>query len=113
MLYSKAIIDLIKEVRRRVPAEDKPSIKLANPNLFYELIPYYHETKDAVLRALIKEVFQLAGEDWKEKLKMSSLEDNNKSLKVYRGQVSLVDRLIDPSTKPKPKRMYRGQVVFD
>ena len=54
MNYSKAMIDLISEARRRAPSDDKPSIKLANPDVLTELHKIYHHSNDTVLRVIIK-----------------------------------------------------------
>ncbi len=64
MQYSKAMIDLVKEARRRVPSSNKPAIKLANPNVFQELNAIRQASRDIVLKAIIKELFFLAGEPW-------------------------------------------------
>ncbi len=117
MNYSKAMIDLISEARRRASAEDKPSIKLANPDVLSELNTIYHNSNDAVLKAIIKETFNLAGEGWPDKLIQETIEASAEAkpryaTKVYRGQTQLVE--IAERKEPddnKPKRIYRGQVV--
>lgn len=68
MQYTKAIVDLIQEARRRAPSEDKPSIKLANPDVLFELLRLYQKSSDAIFKALVKEVFNLAGDPWPERL---------------------------------------------
>jgi hypothetical protein len=117
MNYSKAMIDLISESRRRAPSEDKPNIKLANPDVLTELNKIYHASKDTVLKAIIKETFNLAGEGWPDKLIEEAKEVESTSgpryiTKVYRGQTQLVE--IAPKAEPasnRSKRVYRGQVV--
>lgn len=118
MNYTKAMIDLISEARRHATSEDKPSIKLANPDVLLELNKIYHRTNDAVLKAIIKETFYLAGEGWPEKLLEDSTVENDITgprfvTKVYRGQTQLIE--IPPEkgaeTTPKSVRMYRGHVV--
>lgn len=118
MNYSKAMIDLISEARRRASSEDKPSIKLANPDVLSELNKIYHSSSDAVLKAIIKETFSLAGEGWPEKLIEALTEDEMNSsgpryiTKVYRGQTQLVEVKPDHTeANHKSKRIYRGQVV--
>ncbi len=114
------MIDLVREIRRRAPSEEKPSIKLANPDLFSDLIPWYQSTKDAVVRALIKELFYHAGETWSEALDKvlehdevaTNLKNVKYATKVYRGQTQLVE--IAPkeaSTSTSTQKMYRGQVI--
>jgi len=113
MTFTKAMIDLAKEIRRRAPSEDKPSLKLANPDLFVELADLFHRTNDAVMTALIKEICDLADEPWHSILEQPN-NTGNPSILTYRGQSRLV-----ASSEPKapetsgatPKRIYRGQVV--
>jgi hypothetical protein len=118
------MIDLISEARRRAPSEDKPSIKLANPDVLFELNTLYHNSNDAVLRAIIKEAFLLAGDPWPQKLQETEVEPEPEEeevanqpryiTKVYRGQTQLIEVAPESSGKEEkepPKRIYRGQVV--
>lgn len=117
MNYSKAMIDLISEARRRAPSDDKPSIKLANPDVLSELNKIYQNSNDTVLRVIIKEAFQLAGSPWPEKLS-EPVEENDSTpqprfiTKVYRGQTQLIEVAPESSEPHKRKsvRMYRGHV---
>ncbi len=116
MNYSKAMIDLISEARRRASSDDKPSIKLANPDVLSELNIIYHKSTDTILKAIIKETFHLAGDNWPDKLIEPAEEDieTNKPryiTKVYRGQTQLVEVAQPEATSHKSKRIYRGQVV--
>ncbi len=119
MVYSKPMIDLIREIRRRVDADQKPSIKLANPDLLEELIPIYQQSKDNVFKALARELMQMAGETWVEKLQAPIVKESPGFItKMYRGQTRLekaktIEASELPSRKKKPKRMYRGMVVED
>ena len=45
------MIELVYEIRRRVPSELKPGVKLANPELFDELRDFYFKRADAVAKA--------------------------------------------------------------
>lgn len=121
MQYTKAMIDLLKEVRRRAPAEDKPSIKLANPDVMTEVQRLYVKSKDAVLRAIVKELFDLAGAPWDQALKTPApppeQDNGNKDgyiIKSYRGVTQLLERA-EQSHQSSPehakKRVYRGQVI--
>lgn len=119
MHYSKPMIDLILELRRRVPSDLKPSIKLANPLVLDELIAHYPSSKDNVTRALIKELLIMAGSPWLEKLEQPQTAPTDPAapkpqVKVYRGQTTLTET---PPTNSKaanperPTRIYRGQVI--
>lgn len=112
MRFTKAMIDLAKEIRRRVPSDQKPSVKMANPELFDELITIFESSSDAVLRALIKELFELAGDPWPSVLTRTT-DAHQQSVRTYRGQQEFIDKPAElPKEKPrKPKRIYRGQVV--
>lgn len=122
--FTKQMIDLVKEIRRRASGEDKPGIKLANPDLLEELIPVYQHTKDAVTKALIKELFYVAGEGWAERLQApaanastagSVLDHQPKKTyitKTYRGQTQLIEVILpDADPAPAPQRIYRGRPV--
>lgn len=112
MLYSKPMIDLVMEVRRRAPSPMKPGIKLANPEVLNELADYYPHCKDTITRTLIKELMQLAGDRWQQRLSTAETPKPKTQLKVYRGQTSLKEAP-GPEKSPHtaPQRMYRGQVV--
>ena len=117
MNYSKAMIDLISEARRRASTDDKPSIKLANPDVLSELNKIYHKSSDTILKAIIKEAFYLAGEGWPDKLIEIVAEVPAESgpryiTKVYRGQTQLIEVVKkDPVKVSTSTRIYRGQVV--
>ncbi len=119
MQYTKALVDLIKEARRRAPAEDKPSIKLANPEVLSELLVLYEKSKDAVFKAVIKEIFTQAGDGWIDRINRPSTPSLSNStevppgyvVKVYRGQTRLEPKAGSGGDRQRSKRVYRGQVV--
>jgi len=133
MQYTKPMIDLVYEIRRRVDADMKPSVKMANPEMLKELADYHHHTKDTITKTLIKELLFLAGDQWQQLLEPVKTEapktpDIPKQVvKVYRGQTILVDAphaaeegvalraalLVSDIPPPaKPVRMYRGHPVI-
>jgi hypothetical protein len=112
MHYTKPMIELVFEIRRRANAHTKPGIKLANPNLLTELGEIYRSSKDTILRTLIKELLTVAGNEWLA-LQQEPVEPRKKStVKVYRGKVSLTET--PPATEPGglsssgTARYYRG-----
>jgi uncharacterized protein YicC (UPF0701 family) len=123
MQYTKPMIDLVYEIRRRVDADMKPSVKMANPEMLKELADYHQQTKDTITKTLIKELLFMAGEQWRQLLEPVSPEaaqvpDITKQkvpeiprqvVKVYRGQTILVDA--PRATHANPVRMYRGHPV--
>lgn len=119
MQYTKALVDLIQEARRRAPNEAKPSIKLANPNVLYELITLYQQSSDAVFKALIKEICNQAGEEWAERLEQPaeanpSTSEEQYTLRVYRGKTILEPKRPTEEAKEnlsRKQRIYRGRVV--
>lgn len=136
MQYTKPMIDLVYEIRRRVDAAMKPSVKMANPELLKELADYHHHTKDTITKTLIKELLFLAGDPWPQLLDpivtapVKAPEIPKQVVKVYRGQTILVDAprvnehqdtdrpglnsemLIKDIAPAKPVRMYRGHPVL-
>ncbi|ACE85803.1 hypothetical protein [Cellvibrio japonicus] len=119
MQYTRPMIDLVYEVRRRVDADMKPSVKLANPDLLKELATYYQATKDTITKTLIKELLTMAGDEWAallfpkpEQAEYTAPDTPRQIVKVYRGQTMLIDAPSQPQ-EHKPGRMYRGQPVSD
>lgn len=112
MNFSKEMIDLVREIRRRVPSNIKPSIKLANPDIFDEIRDCYKVSNDSILKALTRELFSMAGPEVS-LTQESKLSSGQFISKIYRGQTSLSPKPTEANTpvNVKPKRIYRGQVV--
>lgn len=114
MKYDRAMIDLLREIRRHVAIDLKASLKLANPDLLYELRDIYRSGNDAVINALIKEMFFKAGPEWMTQLEEELIQQKLVTLKVYRGQQELVETAPEQSTNENKKpKMYRGYPVVD
>lgn len=120
MQFTKPMIELVYEIRRLVPSDMKPAIKLANPELFSDLQHHYHHGANAVNKALIKELFHLAGAPWPARLENPAAPVSSQTIKVYRGQVQAEDRPLvgdknstqkDAQEKQRKKRIYRGRVI--
>ncbi len=125
MQYSKPMIELVYEIRRYVPSEMKPGVKLANPQLFVELSEHYRSNAKTVTKALIKELFTLAGEGWLNYLTVPPEPIQRHNSKAYRGVVSLTPAEVgndtsspehamgqeDTNNTIRKKRIYRGQVI--
>lgn len=135
MQYTRPMIDLVYEIRRRVDSALKPSVKLANPEMFQELADYYQHSRDTITKTLIKELLSQAGDDWLALLdppKAIAAHLPKQLVKVYRGQTLLEEapqppasqglaqpaqelrsELITPPPAPahKSQRMYRGHPV--
>ena len=60
MLYSKGMIELVFEVRRRIEPDWKSRIKLTSPSLLDDLARYHPQCDDPIVRALIAELLSLA-----------------------------------------------------
>ena len=118
MQFTKPMIELVYEIRRCSPSELKPAVKLANPELFPELQSHYHNGASIVSKALIKELFTLAGNPWPARLGEEAAAAPKQSVRVYRGQVQVEDKPTpskesDAEQKMRKKRVYRGQVIYD
>lgn len=132
MQYTKPMVDLVYEIRRRVDAAMKPGVKMANPELLKELADYHHQSKDTITKALIKELLFMAGPPWAPLLEPAQLDNKElprQVVKVYRGQTVLEEahqesagaepevvrsEIINPIAPvvEKPVRMYRGQPIL-
>ena len=120
MQFTKPMIDLVYEIRRRVRSDLKPEVKLANPELLPILTNVYLQDKpDAVTGALIKELMSLAGDDWLARLQGGAATVSNRMIsKSYRGQVShepapSSGMAPEAVVTRKPVKIYRGRVVTD
>lgn len=127
MQYSRPMIKLLYEIRRRIHSDLKPDIKLSNPELFNQLAENFYSSNCIVIKALTREFFSLAGEPWNTLLDTPANEPSNHVVKVYRGQISLEPTFTVPETQPpesekksltesalqKPVRIYRGQIIKD
>ncbi len=132
MQFTKPMIELVFELRRLVPSELKPAIKLANPDLFDELYDYYQSQATSVTKALIKELFHLAGDPWHSWLASgdANVAAAPQQALVYRGQTQWVaqedgktaaapesDNRAAPETDAakiqRKTRIYRGQIIQD
>lgn len=118
MQFSRPMIELVFEIRRRVDSEMKPGVKLANPQMMQELAELYQRGADVIIKALIKELFTLAGEDWLDVLEHPEIQAQKQSMKMYRGQAALTDQPTVPKEPveevrqtAKPVRIYRGQII--
>lgn len=112
--YDRAMIDLLREIRRHVTSDLKLNLKLANPDLLYELRDIYRSHDNAVINALIKELYFKAGPEWMIQLEEVNIEQKNVTLKVYRGHQQLVETAPEQgSSTNKTPKMYRGQPVDD
>lgn len=133
MQYTKPIVDLVYEIRRRVDAPMKPSVKMANPDVLKELADYHQHSKDTITKALIKELLYMAGPEWAVLLEPpannETKEIQRQVVKVYRGQTILAPaseskphnnaavthtELLAAGATPveKPVRMYRGHPIL-
>ncbi len=117
MQYTKPMIDLVYEIRRRIEPALKPGVKMANPELLRELADYYQKASDTITKTLIKELLSLAGDEWRALVTpmaglISIPEPPRQIVKVYRGQTILADApRPDEKTAAKPARIYRGRPV--
>lgn len=139
MQYTKPMVDLVYEIRRRVDAELKPGVKMANPELLKELAEYHQQSKDTICKALIKELLFMAGPEWLALLEPAASdlpptpELPRQVVKVYRGQTILeeaprepgaagktssdsavvrTELIAPPPVAEKPVRMYRGHPIL-
>lgn len=110
--YDRAMIELVREIRKHAPSDLKPAIKLANPDLLHELGSLFRTGGNIVLESLIKALFEKAGDEWTSQL---TIHDDKKYItKIYRGTTQL--QLIEDQNAVKAKsrqRIYRGQLVVD
>lgn len=130
MQYTKPMVDLVYEIRRRVDSAMKPSVKMANPDLLKELAIYHQHSKETITNALIKELLFMAGTEWAALLEPHSethKEIPRQIVRVYRGQTILEEApqhaegshdlhselsVGDIAPPTKPVRLYRGHPIL-
>lgn len=113
MKFTRPMIDLAKEIRRRAPTEVKASIKMANPELFDELARIYDRSKDTVMKALIKEICSMAEQPWSQK-EFPEPQEQKHSVKDYIAQIAQtsLNKIAETETSSEqPKKIYRGRAV--
>lgn len=117
MQFTKPMIELVFEIRRRVDAQIKPGVKLANPDLLAELADVYSSSKDTILRTLIRELMTIAGDEWLSLLQSAGKPPAKMQARVYREQVSLeaapADRPRSEQASSGSVRYYRGVRITD
>ncbi|BCE03202.1 hypothetical protein [Marinicellulosiphila megalodicopiae] len=116
MQYSKSMIELVMQIRKWMPSDLKPEVKLANPDLFQILANHYHDNPQIIVQALIKELFSLAGENWNDLLVSTEIMAPQSTMRVYRGQISIEPKsdqgLLSDDAAKKPVRYYRGAPIY-
>lgn len=101
MRFNKHMIDLLREIRRRVPSHQKPAIKLANPELISELYDAFEQSRDSICKVLIREFIE------QNRSLDEPLYDINASKKMGIAKIPQDEKNKDE----RPKRVYRGQII--
>ena len=111
--YDRAMITLIREIRNHLKGDDKLGVKLANPELLTEIADIYQRPDlGVILKALIHELFNHAGDEWREQLQKNQIEKRYVT-KSYRGVQQLIEapKATGQKKESTRQRIYRGQVV--
>lgn len=95
------MIDLLREIRRRVPSHQKPAIKLANPELISELYDALEQSRDSICKVLIREFIE------QNRSLDEPLYDLKASEKMSFTKTPQAEKIKDE----RPKRVYRGQII--
>lgn len=118
------MIDLVRELRKRAPSDAKPGLKLANPEMMSDVIDWYNQSNDVVVKALVKELCLHAGAEWLERLSQGVSSDSAQGelthtrekrfiTRTYRGQTSLIEAPSQQESRQKQtvQRVYRGCAI--
>ena len=94
--YSRVMIELIHEIRHRMPLELRPGVRFSNPEILGNMAKFYHSTDDDVAQLMIEKLLIEAGGDWPKLListdkKKGVSSEEPRLIRIYRGQVSIVD----------------------
>lgn len=93
-LYSKKMLDMMLNIRKALPAEERSAIKLSTPNILDAFVRYYHTTGDGIVRALIVELMIEAGEEWYKKILLQEKKDINPLLFTFEKPLVGVKKII-------------------
>lgn len=113
MMYTKSMIEHVQQIRKMVPLEVRPRIRLANPDLLDQLSNLYWELQDSLVNEKIETLMKLAGPAWVDLLHAKPSPPHCK--RTYRG-VPLEEEVKENINAPvhstgKSKVMYRGHRV--
>ncbi|GAB1258755.1 hypothetical protein NBRC116494_32570 [Aurantivibrio plasticivorans] len=115
MQFTKPMIELVYEIRKRVPSDLKPAVKLANPELIPELIEAYRDSRDTILKTLIRALCEQAGPAWLDALDSPPATHSKLSVHIYRGNVQHKEREASTgdstAVMERKRKIYRGRVV--
>ena len=105
MQYNRKLINLVFDIKRTLPDEQKDEFKVSAPDLLDRVVDIYHNTRDAATRDLSKRFLELAGHEVPE----------NKP-RTYRGMVMAEEQKPRKSESEsgetsRPVKMYRGRIV--
>lgn len=103
MITNKSMIDLVREIRRHCKPNEKPIIKLANPNVLDDILVLFHKTDNVIFRALVKELCLIAGSPWFEALNKTN--NNTESQNIIENPETIEQ---DQDNFTKSIKMYRG-----
>jgi hypothetical protein len=114
--YSRIMIEMINTIRNRMPSEFKPGVRFSNPDIFKNMLDFYHVTDDLTTKTLIESLLAEAGDNWLDLLKKSLSKENRQVIRVYRGHVSLVDAkshigIVANKKAAVEKRLYEREVI--
>lgn len=123
MQYTKAMIDLVFQIRKSAPEELRSNIKLSNPELLGFLADSYLKLEELRLRSLIQQLLALAGPAWSALVsdtygsdkrfdrRETSAPSPSAKQKLYRGQSSGSDEFAEPVARVEKVITYRGQQI--
>lgn len=110
MNIDRYMVNLFFEIKRNIPSNKQTGMKISNPEIGEVITALYTETEDENIRLLTRIFLERAGENW--------LEDADKILSpsgtlVQKMRTREPQEKPAPTTRAKPKRIYRGQIVED
>ena len=85
MNFTKPMIEAVFQIRKSAPNDIRPKVKFANPQLFDDLIAYYHTSADNQSRILIRNLFDMAGSDSRRSLEEYKRVQIKSQTRTYRG----------------------------
>lgn len=115
MMYTRSMIEHVQQIRKMLPIDMRPHVRLANPDLLDQLSDLYWELQDKLIKEKIEKLMSLAGPAWLDLLH-NRQQSSEHTRCTYRG-VALPDtpartaKTASSENAGKRKLMYRGQPV--
>lgn len=107
--FTKDMIDIMQQLRKRLRSEFGVEIKLSQPNVVQTILDLVKKSHDQRSQLLFADLEDMMGIELMPRT--HEAEEEVTSKRMYRGQPVPDSPSMSDSHDHRPKRIYRGQVV--